>query len=74
MKEEQEIIYVEIKNIDNCQYEINGKLIYKDKLGNWQSEIELSQIEKVAFKSYVGLMLKDANDNEIGQDINKKCN
>lgn len=69
MKEEQEIIYVEIKNInDGAQYEINGKLIFKDELGNWQSESELSQIEKAAFKSYTQLILKDTNGTDICQD------
>lgn len=69
MEKEQEIIYVEIKNINNgLRYEINGKLIYKDELGNWQSEGELSEIEKTAFKSYTQLILKDTNTNKIGQE------
>lgn len=69
MEEEQEIIYVEIKNInDGSQYEVNGILIYKDELGNWQSESALSQIEKSAFKSYTQLTLKDTNNNKTGQE------
>lgn len=44
---------VEIKEIeDQEKYEINGKLVYKDKSGNWQCGYELSRTEKEAFKKF----------------------
>jgi hypothetical protein len=44
---------VEIKEIeDQEKYEINGKLVYKDKSGIWQCDSELSRTEKEAFKKF----------------------
>lgn len=44
---------VEIKEIENQEkYEINGKLVYKDKDGYWQCHGELSRTEKEAFRKF----------------------
>ncbi|TPG37528.1 hypothetical protein [Flavobacterium pectinovorum] len=55
---DHKILIVEIKPVeDHKEYEINGKLIFMDETGNWQSDIELSETEKKAFKSYGELIL-----------------
>jgi hypothetical protein len=52
---------VKIKLIkDNTEYEINGNLVYKDELGNWQSVNEISKAEKTAFKNYYKLLVTDS--------------
>ncbi|SNR92481.1 hypothetical protein [Flavobacterium sp. ov086] len=51
---------VEITSIENNkEYEINGKLVFMDQSGNWQCDVELSQIEKTALKSYTQLILNN---------------
>ncbi|MCD0469776.1 hypothetical protein [Flavobacterium sp. JAS] len=51
---------VEIKPIEvNKEYKVNGKLVFIDQSGNWQSDSELSQLEKTAFRSYVQLILNN---------------
>lgn len=44
---------------DKAKYEINGKLIYKDQLGNWQCHDELLQTERDAFKKLAGVRFND---------------
>lgn len=46
---------------DKAKYEINGKLVYKDQMGNWQCHNELSPIEKEAFRRLAALRFKDLN-------------
>ena len=51
---------VEITQIkDKSKYEINGKLIFKDQMGNWQCYNELLPIEREAFKKLAALRFND---------------
>lgn len=55
---DQKTFIVEIKSLEDYkEYEINGKLIFIDESGNWQSDIELSETESNAFKCYGELIL-----------------
>lgn len=55
-----EIIQIKV----NAKYEINGKLIYKDQMGNWLCHNELLPIEKEAFKRLAALKFKDSSVKE----------
>lgn len=46
---------------DHEQYEINGKLIYKDTSGNWVCKSELTAQELNAFENYKKAQIENSN-------------
>jgi len=45
--------------IDHESYEVNGHLVYKDSLQNWSCNVDLSDKELRAFKSYEKLVINN---------------
>ena len=46
---------------DHEQYEINGKLIFKDSDGNWVCKSELTSQELNAFENYKKAQIENPN-------------
>ena len=46
-------VKIELSETENEQYEVNGKVVFKDSNGNWIALLELSTQEQLAFNNYI---------------------
>jgi hypothetical protein len=58
---------VKIEQIERCKiYEVNGTRVFKNHLGNWQCNVDLTQAELNAFNSYINSINDGLNTRNIG--------